>query len=196
MAARKTLLVLGFASACAAHMFIASPKPIRGSAPKDPLDPSGANFPCHGIQLPSSGGQEMKAGSHQLLAFDLGNGANTAVHGGGSCQISITYETDAVKQKNPQAWRVIYSIVSQSYASISGWLETYRACADSYISTCRKAAVRPTPLAIWPSRKTATPQMSRSVSMSSRSPYRRGSRTAMPSWLGPGSTASAIARCT
>jgi hypothetical protein len=52
----------------------------------------------------------MAAGSSQLLAWDTGNGANTAVHGGGSCQISITYETDAANQKDPKNWNVIYSI--------------------------------------------------------------------------------------
>lgn len=93
-----------------AHMFISSPSPIEGSAPKDPLDASGSNFPCHGISLPSSGGTNMAAGSSQLLAFDTGNGANTAVHGGGSCQMSITYETDPEKVKDPKNWFVIYSI--------------------------------------------------------------------------------------
>jgi hypothetical protein len=86
--------------------------PIVGTAPKSPLDASGSNFPCHGVSLPSSGGEKMAAGSSQLLAFDTGNGANTAVHGGGSCQISITYETDAAKVKDPKNWYVIYSIES------------------------------------------------------------------------------------
>lgn len=93
-----------------AHMFISSPVPIPGTAPKSPLDASGSNFPCHGVSLPSSGGEQMAAGSSQLLAFDTGDGANTAVHGGGSCQISITYETDAAKVKDPKNWYVIYSI--------------------------------------------------------------------------------------
>ena len=93
-----------------AHLFISSPEPIEGTAIKSPLDASGSNFPCHGVALPSSGGQSMAAGSSQLLAFDTGNGANTAVHGGGSCQLSLTYETDADKVKDPKNWLVIYSI--------------------------------------------------------------------------------------
>ncbi|KAK3117471.1 hypothetical protein LTR53_001158 [Teratosphaeriaceae sp. CCFEE 6253] len=93
-----------------AHLFLASPSPIPGSAPKDPLAGDGSNFPCHGASLPTSGGTPMPAGSSQLLSFDTGNGANTAVHGGGSCQISITYETDAAKVKDPKNWLVIYSI--------------------------------------------------------------------------------------
>lgn len=93
-----------------AHMFMSSPVPIEGSAPKDPLIADGSNFPCHGVTPPGSGGQSMPVGSSQLLAWDTGNGANTAVHGGGSCQISVTYETDPEKIKEPSAWKVIYSI--------------------------------------------------------------------------------------
>ncbi|EGP85453.1 uncharacterized protein MYCGRDRAFT_46444, partial [Zymoseptoria tritici IPO323] len=75
-------------------MFINSPEPIPGTFPKDPLEPSGSNFPCHGVELPTTGGQSFAAGSKQMLSFELAEGANTAVHGGGSCQLSLTYETD------------------------------------------------------------------------------------------------------
>ncbi|KAI5365320.1 hypothetical protein Slin15195_G048540 [Septoria linicola] len=107
-----------------AHMFISSPKPITGTDSKSPLDPDGSQFPCQGGILPSAGGQSMNAGSEQTLAFDLGGGDNTAVHGGGSCQISITYETDPVKQKDPTNWRVIYSIEGGCPTDASGNLES------------------------------------------------------------------------
>ncbi|KAK5999814.1 hypothetical protein QM012_005220 [Aureobasidium pullulans] len=99
-----------YALAASAHLFISSPSPIPGSAIKDPLKDDGSNFPCHGIPLPGSGGQKMAVGSKQLLAFDLGEGQNTAEHGGGSCQLSLTYETDPQKVRQPSAWKVIYSI--------------------------------------------------------------------------------------
>lgn len=92
------------------HLFIQEPVPIPGSAPKDPLDASGSNFPCHGVAFPGSGGQSMPAGSTQKLSFALDGGVNTAVHGGGSCQLSVTYETDPTKIKDPANWRVIHSI--------------------------------------------------------------------------------------
>jgi hypothetical protein len=104
------LAAASFAIAANAHMAIRSPPPIEGSNPKDPLDASGSNFPCHGIQLPTSGGTKFAAGSEQTLAWELDGGYNTAVHGGGSCQISITYETDPAKVKDPKNWFVIYSI--------------------------------------------------------------------------------------
>ena len=103
--------VLALAGSIKAHLFISSPPPIPGSAPKSPLLASGANFPCHGVSLPGPKPITMPVGSSQLLAFDTGNGANTAVHGGGSCQISITYEPDAAKIKDPASWHVLYSIL-------------------------------------------------------------------------------------
>jgi hypothetical protein len=107
---RMAVVVTSFICLANAHMFISEPKPLPGNAIKDPIDPSGSNFPCHGASLPSSGGQSISAGSTFPLQLELGGGANTAVHGGGSCQMSITYETDPVKVKDPKNWHVIYSI--------------------------------------------------------------------------------------
>lgn len=101
------LLAAGLVSG---HMFISSPRPIDETAVKEPLSPNGDDFPCHGASLPTAGGMRMLAGSTQSLDFDTGGGANTAVHGGGSCQISITYESDPALLKDPQNWRVLYSI--------------------------------------------------------------------------------------
>ncbi|KAK5166608.1 uncharacterized protein LTR77_008151 [Saxophila tyrrhenica] len=121
------------ASTTTAHLFISSPAPIPGSAPKDPLDPSGSNFPCHGVSLPTSGGEHFPAGSSQLLAWDLGDGANTAVHGGGSCQMSVTYETDPAKVKDPKNWYVIYSIEGGCPSNTVGNLDsTYTGPSGSY----------------------------------------------------------------
>ncbi|KAG9514598.1 hypothetical protein KCV07_g8014, partial [Aureobasidium melanogenum] len=120
---RPLLAASAFFLTANAHLFISEPKPIPGSAPKNPLNPDGSNFPCHGVALPGSGGQSMAVGSDQKLVFDAGTpistspsdnpyqgGGNTAVHGGGSCQISITYETDPQKVKESTAWKVLYTI--------------------------------------------------------------------------------------
>jgi hypothetical protein len=107
---RMAVMAASFLSIANAHMYIAEPKPLPGNAIKNPLDPSGSDFPCHGAALPSSGGQKISAGSSFPLQLALEDGANTAVHGGGSCQLSITYETDPVKVKDPKNWHVIYSI--------------------------------------------------------------------------------------
>lgn len=108
---RMAVLATSFLAMANAHMYIAEPKPIAGNAIKDPLEPSGSNFPCHGASLSGlSGGQTVSAGGSFPLQLALEDGANTAVHGGGSCQLSITYETDPVKVKDPKNWHVIYSI--------------------------------------------------------------------------------------
>lgn len=119
-----TLFILALVAVTNAHLFIFSPAPITGTAPKEPLDKSGSNFPCHGASLPTTGGESMPAGSSQLLSWDLGSGENTAVHGGGSCQISITYETDPAKQKDPASWKVIYSIEDGCPSNTAGNLDS------------------------------------------------------------------------
>jgi hypothetical protein len=81
----------------------------------------------------------MAAGSSQKLAFDLGGGANTAVHGGGSCQISITYETDPTKQKDPSNWKVIYSILGGCPSDTVGNLNTAIACTTENQADCVNA---------------------------------------------------------
>ena len=105
---RTAVVATSLFSMANAHMFISEPKPIQGSAPKDPLDPSGSNFPCHGAALPTSGGQKLVAGETFPLKLELADGANTAVHGGGSCQLAIL--SDTTNAADPASWNVIYSI--------------------------------------------------------------------------------------
>lgn len=65
----------------------------------------------------------MAAGSSQKLAFDVGaDHGNTAVHGGGSCQLSLLY--DVSKAKDPTAWKVIYSIEGGCPADTKGNLDS------------------------------------------------------------------------
>ncbi|KAK3684810.1 hypothetical protein B0T22DRAFT_199017 [Podospora appendiculata] len=97
----------GFAALSSAHMVINTPKPF--SSPQvhnGPLKDDGSDFPC---QAGASGGYSsqgvtniMALGSSQPLAF-----TGTAVHGGGSCQVSITYDTAPDKNS---VWKVIHSI--------------------------------------------------------------------------------------
>jgi hypothetical protein len=104
---------------------------------KDPLEASGFNFPCHGADLSSPIIRTaMAVGDTQPLGFDLGNGANTAVHGGGSCQVSITYETDPAKVKDPASWKVIKSYVGGCPTNSHGNLPTATACDGDNFPDC------------------------------------------------------------
>lgn len=93
-----------------AHLYIKDPHPLAGNNVKDPIEASG--FPCHGFNVSIvSSRTVMKVGEAQPLNFELGNGQNTDVHGGGSCQISVSYETNTAKLKDPANWKVIKSFI-------------------------------------------------------------------------------------
>jgi len=120
-----------------AHMFISEPAPLQGYSPKDPLDKSGSNWPCHGAPLPTSGGQKLQAGETFPLKFDMGgeNHVNTATHGGGSCQLAVLYDT--TKAADPSAWNVIYSIEGGCPSNTKGNLaEGYPACSSPDQGDC------------------------------------------------------------
>lgn len=90
---------VGFAAVSNAHIYLASPKPFEGTI-SSPLDESGSNFPCQGLSPGAA--TSMSLGSTQKLAF-----IGSAVHGGGSCQVSITYDTNPTKDS---VWKVLHSI--------------------------------------------------------------------------------------
>ncbi|KAK3900672.1 hypothetical protein C8A05DRAFT_17043 [Staphylotrichum tortipilum] len=101
----KAFLVAGgLASVSQAHMLLRIPAPYSSPALQNgPLAPDGSNFPCQ-----STGGAftgtptKMAKGSTQKMGF-----TGQAVHSGGSCQISITYDEAPNKQSS---FKVIHSI--------------------------------------------------------------------------------------
>jgi hypothetical protein len=102
--AKTYAAVGGLATLSSAHMIMSSPKPFAG-VQQAPLLTDGSNFPCQmtaGGTYQSQGSTTMAKGSPQDLAF-----VGQAVHGGGSCQVSITYDTAPTKNS---VWKVIHSI--------------------------------------------------------------------------------------
>lgn len=102
----KAITLSGLASLACAHIKITNPVPYgKNSLNNSPLDASGSDFPCKqrpGVYDADGASNVYAQGSTQQLAF-LG----TAVHGGGSCQVSITTDLEPTKDS---VWKVIKSI--------------------------------------------------------------------------------------
>lgn len=110
------LAALSLPSMISAHMVMKTPKPF-GNPNNSPLEASGADFPCKGGPYDrSSVSNVMAVGSSQTLSF-----TGSAVHGGGSCQVSLT--TDLNPSKSTK-WMVIKSIEGGCPASVEGNLPT------------------------------------------------------------------------
>lgn len=102
----STLAVFGLAAICSAHVHMNTPVTYANSMDNAPLDASGSNYPCQqasGALTKQGASTSMALGSTQPLSF-----TGSAVHGGGSCQISITYDTAPTKDG---VFKVIHSII-------------------------------------------------------------------------------------
>lgn len=87
------LILILFAALASGHIVLKTPKPYKFPAygPSNPINPTGSDWPC---KIPGGTGKLqidgtptfMVVGQPQSLSFERGNGA---VHGGGSCQVSL-----------------------------------------------------------------------------------------------------------
>ncbi|TVY31620.1 hypothetical protein LOCC1_G008484, partial [Lachnellula occidentalis] len=100
-------VVLGFAVLGSSHMIMNTPIPYgKSSINNSPLNATGTDFPCKqraGVYDAEGASNSMALGSTQPLKFTGG-----ATHGGGSCQISITYDKEPSKSSK---FKVIHSII-------------------------------------------------------------------------------------
>ncbi|KAG6993747.1 hypothetical protein G7Y79_00051g086670 [Physcia stellaris] len=98
------------------HMLMKTPTPYGASSlTNGPLDASGSDYPCKqraGVYEKGSASNEMAVGAPQTLSF-----TGSAVHGGGSCQVSITKDLQPTKDSD---FRVILSIEGGCPASVAG----------------------------------------------------------------------------
>jgi hypothetical protein len=95
-------------------MILANPVPY-GAPNNSPLDVSGSDFPCKAVPYTVATMNNWEVGSQQSISF-----TGTAVHGGGSCQVSVTTDKEPTKESK---WKVIYSIEGGCPAATEGNLD-------------------------------------------------------------------------
>ncbi|KAF2140310.1 lytic polysaccharide monooxygenase [Aplosporella prunicola CBS 121167] len=114
---------MSLASSANAHVVMQSPTPYSGGGlvQVNPLDGTTYQFPCQGgtdaAYYENSKATDMTAGDATDLKF-----TGSAVHGGGSCQLSVTYENPPPKDRNK--WKVIHSMEGGCPADAAGNIET------------------------------------------------------------------------
>lgn len=102
----STVAILGMAVLSNGHMIMNTPVPYgKSTLNNSPLAADGSDFPCKqrsGVYDAEGASNSMALGSSQNLAF-----TGSATHGGGSCQVSITYDQNPTKDST---FKVIHSI--------------------------------------------------------------------------------------
>ena len=98
-----------------AHVMMESPVPYgRPTLNNSPLDGTGSDFPCK-LRTGVYDVTQMNywtAGEAQTIRF-----VGSAVHGGGSCQFSVSEDLQPSKSSQ---WKVVYSVVGGCPASVEG----------------------------------------------------------------------------
>ncbi|CAG9952107.1 unnamed protein product [Clonostachys rosea f. rosea IK726] len=103
---KKLTSLCGFIVLVEGHMKMNVPIPYgRSTLENSPLALDGADFPCK--QRPGVYAVEDASNVYALGSTNPLNFTGTAVHGGGSCQISMTYDVEPNKNS---VWKVLTSI--------------------------------------------------------------------------------------
>jgi hypothetical protein len=101
-----TVAVLGLTALSSGHMIMNTPVSYgKSTLNNSPLAADGSDFPCKqrsGVYDAEGANNTLPLGSTQKLAF-----TGSATHGGGSCQVSITYDQNPTTSST---FKVIHSI--------------------------------------------------------------------------------------
>ncbi|KAH8587295.1 hypothetical protein B0O99DRAFT_527012 [Bisporella sp. PMI_857] len=99
-----TLATFKLASIANAHMRLKEPAPYPDQNDQNgPLAVDGSDYPCKNSTYTGGSATQMAIGSTQQLST-----IGSATHGGGSCQLSITYDA---KPDKSSVFKVIHSII-------------------------------------------------------------------------------------
>ncbi|KAI7785267.1 hypothetical protein LA080_007551 [Diaporthe eres] len=112
--------LLGIATVATGHGVMIEPHPYNlETAPLLQVSPLSAQlpFPCQGRTEHAERRTTLTAGTTQNVKFWI-----AAVHGGGSCQFSVTYEYPP--PADPAKWKTIYTIIGDCPAKAAGNLPT------------------------------------------------------------------------
>lgn len=114
-------VALSLFGSASAHMIMNHPTPYSASkVQSSPLDGTTYAFPCQGgtdASYYTGTATEIAAGDNTTLSF-----TGSAVHGGGSCQVSVTYENPPPADQSK--WKVIHSMIGGCPASATGNIQT------------------------------------------------------------------------
>lgn len=107
MSPSQLAFLLGIATVATGHGVMVEPHPYNLETEPllqvKPLDAS-LTFPCQGQTEHVEKRTTLTAGTTQTVKFWI-----SAVHGGGSCQFSVTY--DYPPPADPAKWKTIYTII-------------------------------------------------------------------------------------
>ena len=113
-------VLLGIATVAWSHGIMIEPRPYNlETEPLQQVAPLSAElpFPCQGRTEHVEKRTTLTAGTSQTVKFWV-----AAVHGGGSCQFSVTY--DYPPPADPAKWKTIYTIIGDCPAKAAGNLPT------------------------------------------------------------------------
>lgn len=113
-------LLLGIATGAWSHGIMIEPRPYNlETEPLQQVAPLSADlpFPCQGRTEHAENRTTLTAGTTETVKFWI-----SAVHGGGSCQFSVTY--DYPPPADPAKWKTIYTIIGDCPAKAAGNLPT------------------------------------------------------------------------